>query len=128
MHNVSQKINPRKSAISIVVRLQRMTNIYSSVCMPCYRRFMMSTTVQSSDFPRPALQLALASSLDDGVFADTAYSLYSRRLSNWKIGKPATIYANSLVMKDAGQYFAAREFGGVDAHDHSAYSCFYVRT
>ncbi|KAI0761409.1 hypothetical protein BC629DRAFT_995836 [Irpex lacteus] len=65
----------------------------------------MSTSATSTAFPTPALQVALATSVANGTFSDTAYYLYSQRGRNWKIGNPQIVYANSGVMKAASQHF-----------------------
>ncbi|KAI0086240.1 hypothetical protein BDY19DRAFT_1059097 [Irpex rosettiformis] len=65
----------------------------------------MSTSATSNAFPTPALQDALATSVANGTFADTAYYLYSQRSRSWKIRKPRVVYANSGVMKDTTSYF-----------------------
>ncbi|KAF7789947.1 hypothetical protein EIP86_000895 [Pleurotus ostreatoroseus] len=82
----------------------------------------------SKTYPPVALQAALASSLTTGVFPDTAYHLYSRRLSENRIGVPRVVYANSTVLKAAGEHFVARKLlpctisqeltGGFDSDGH----------
>ena len=54
------------------------------------------------------LQDALASSIADGAFADTAYYLYTTRLRNAEVGKPRVVHGNSRVMRAAVPYLAAR--------------------
>ena len=60
-------------------------------------------------FPTTAVNDALAASLATGTFTDTAYYLCSRRLANGGIGCQRIIYANSAVLKAAGNYFVTRE-------------------
>lgn len=55
------------------------------------------------------LKFEIAASITTGAFLDTAYSLYSSRTSDGKIGHPRIVYANSTVLKDAGEYFIARK-------------------
>ncbi len=71
----------------------------------------MATSATSKASPTSALQAALATSIAEGTFADTAYYLYSERGRNWKIGKPRPVYANSAVMKAAvpGFYNTSRQ-------------------
>ncbi|KAI0761408.1 hypothetical protein BC629DRAFT_995759 [Irpex lacteus] len=65
----------------------------------------MTTSAKSQLFPTAALQVALATSVAEATFADTAYYLYSQRGRNWKIGKPRVVYASSRVMRAAGPQF-----------------------
>ena len=55
-----------------------------------------------------ALQTALATSLNSGSFADTIYYAFSSRRHDGTVLSPRPIYANSAVLKAAGEYFAAR--------------------
>ena len=67
---------------------------------------MSTKTILGSRTP---LQVALAGSIDAGVFNDTAYYLFSRRLSDGSAAEPRVVYANSSVLKDAADYFEARK-------------------
>ncbi|PSS38155.1 hypothetical protein PHLCEN_2v15 [Hermanssonia centrifuga] len=62
-------------------------------------------------FPNDSLQAALAASVIEGTFTDTAYRLFSRRLANGKVGGLQTVYASSTVLKAAGDYFEAQLSG-----------------
>ncbi|KAJ3486730.1 hypothetical protein NLI96_g4038 [Meripilus lineatus] len=59
-----------------------------------------------------ALDGALATSITTGGFVDTTYYLFSSRLSSGKIGKPRAVYANSAVMRAAGQHFQGQLSAG----------------
>ena len=69
----------------------------------------MATLASSKTFPGPALQAALALSITDGTFANTAYYLYSQRLRNRKVAKPRAVHANREVMYHAAPYFRTRK-------------------
>lgn len=69
----------------------------------------MATSYRSNEFPMPVLQQALAASIGRGVFADTAYHLYTKRLSSSRVGKPEVVYANSLVMRAAAPSLDTRK-------------------
>lgn len=68
----------------------------------------MATFAASKRFPAHTLQVALAASVQDGAFADTAFHLYSRRLEKRKIGGTRVVYANSIVMKHLGANISRR--------------------
>lgn len=56
----------------------------------------------------PAVLSALAASITTSIFCDTAYHLYTRRLSDGTIGVPRVVYGSSAVMKTFGEYFVTR--------------------
>ncbi|CAL1713800.1 unnamed protein product [Somion occarium] len=55
-------------------------------------------------FPPAELQQALACSILNGDFVDTAYHVYSMRLLSGKVGKPRVVYGNSCIL-NATDYF-----------------------
>ncbi|THG94443.1 hypothetical protein EW026_g7032 [Hermanssonia centrifuga] len=77
----------------------------------------MSHYTVSNTFPSSSLRAALAVSVVDGSFADTAYQLFSKRLANGKVGAPQTIYASSTVLKASGEHFRAQSDGGFSTHE-----------
>ncbi|PSS37948.1 hypothetical protein PHLCEN_2v205 [Hermanssonia centrifuga] len=77
----------------------------------------MSHYTVSNTFPSSSLRAALAVSVVDGSFADTAYQLFSKRLANGKVGAPQTIYASSTVLKASGEHFRAQLDGGFSTHE-----------
>ena len=64
----------------------------------------------NSDLPLSAVHIALAGSIVDRGFVDTAYYLFSRRHSSGKIDCPRIVYANSAIMKAASRYFHGRAY------------------
>lgn len=50
-------------------------------------------------FWAPVLEGALAASITEGVFIDTAYYLYAGRFANGKVGRPCAVFASSAVMR-----------------------------
>ena len=60
-------------------------------------------------FPSDAVQAALGASLATGSFVDTAYHVFSCRLSDGKVAVPRTVYANSAVLKVSSDHFVARK-------------------
>ena len=75
----------------------------------------MATCMLSNEFPTDAVKAALGASIETGAFVDTEYYLFSRRLSNGRVGDPQVIHANSVILKAAGEYFAARECRTLDS-------------
>ncbi|KAI0761424.1 hypothetical protein BC629DRAFT_1545850 [Irpex lacteus] len=63
-------------------------------------------------FWAPVLEGALAASITEGVFIDTAYYLYAGRFANGKVGRPRAVFASSAVMRDASSYFTSQLSGG----------------
>ncbi|THH26454.1 hypothetical protein EUX98_g7740 [Antrodiella citrinella] len=58
------------------------------------------------------LQAALTTSVTNGHFLDTVYYLFSSRLSSGRVGKLQPLYANSQVLKAAGQHFRGQLSAG----------------
>lgn len=71
----------------------------------------MASSAEIQPLALPAMQHALASSVSGGIFADTAYQLYSQRQKSRKIGKPRVVYGSSIVMKAVSSHFRTREWG-----------------
>ncbi|KAJ3526498.1 hypothetical protein NM688_g8254 [Phlebia brevispora] len=121
------------------VRRKKLAFLYACLVLMCSAgcqwhlliTYRLATVMQKSAAPQPLtpaagtvssnassyahrLGRAVAASLTTGTFPDTAYHLYSRRLSNGNIGKPRIIYVNSTVLKAEGGYFVAQLDGGFD--------------
>ncbi|THH29719.1 hypothetical protein EUX98_g4490 [Antrodiella citrinella] len=62
------------------------------------------------------LQVALADSIHNVDFADTVYYLFSSHLPSGKVGKLQPIFANSHVLKAAGQHFRGQLSAGFQRH------------
>lgn len=62
------------------------------------------------ELPTPPLQAALAISITNGTFTDTAYVLFSSRGAHGRVGSPKATYASSTVLKAAGERLAASEW------------------
>ncbi|KAH8078387.1 hypothetical protein BXZ70DRAFT_961562 [Cristinia sonorae] len=73
---------------------------------------MMAT----NNIPPTTLQLAIAESLHHANFTDTAYYLFSTRLSSGRVGKLKPVYANSTILKAAGQHFRGQLSAGFSSH------------
>ncbi len=61
-------------------------------------------------FWAPVLEGALAASITEGVFIDTAYYIYAGRFANGNVGRPRAVFASSAVMRDASSYFTSRKY------------------
>lgn len=68
----------------------------------------MTSLAVAHSFQNDAFRAAVATSLASGAFVDTAYYVFSRRLSNGRVGVPRTIYASSAVLKAMDPYFLSR--------------------
>lgn len=114
---------PCRRGVPAIVYKAQMTDDYSETMAPL--------AITSKEFPNEAIKVALAQSLVDGSFTDTAYTLYSRRIGEGKVGAPRRVYACSAVLKAAGQHFRARTspiFRIISYSMRPATNCYPCRT
>jgi hypothetical protein len=75
--------------------------------------FKVSFTAASLDLPQPRLQVetcnALERSLRTGVFLDTRFSVFSRRLRPGQVGRPLALFANGSLLQEKSNYFKTRQ-------------------
>jgi hypothetical protein len=75
--------------------------------------FKVSFTATDLDLP-PKLQVetlsALERSLQTGVFVDTRFCVFSRRLRPGTVGHPLALFANSIVLQATSSYFRTRQW------------------
>jgi hypothetical protein len=75
--------------------------------------FKVSFTAASLDLPQPRLQVetcnALERSLRTGVFLDTRFSVFSRRLRPGQVGRPLALFANGRLLQEKSNYFKTRQ-------------------
>jgi hypothetical protein len=74
--------------------------------------FKVSFTAATLDLPQPRLEVetlnALERSLQTGVFVDTRFSVFSRRLHPGQVGRPLALFANSTLLQEKSNYFRTR--------------------
>jgi len=76
--------------------------------------FKVSFSAAHLDLPQPRLQVetrgALERSLQTGVFVDTRFSVFSRRLKPGQVGRPLAVFANSTLLQERSDYFRKRQW------------------
>jgi hypothetical protein len=76
--------------------------------------FKVSFITAGLDLPQPRLQVetrnALERSLQTGVFVDTRFFVFSRRLQPGRVGQPLALFANSNLLQEKSNYFKTRQW------------------
>jgi hypothetical protein len=76
--------------------------------------FKVSFAAVGLDLPQPRLQAetrnALERSLQTGVFVDTRFSVFSRRLRPGQVGQPLALFANSGLLQEKSNYLKTRQW------------------